>query len=134
MKRTKGERRAELYDRILTVDPPLCAQGDPVAVLNACDRRRRMLDCLCRFDANEIASDATLFGCTDLASAFDIALEPEDVESVAADLEICLRRSTPSDEVLRDAHDRLQRAASRLERVVDAGAGLTDEYSDAVDP
>lgn len=42
---------------LLTADPPLCGEGDAVAVLNSCERRRRALDSLCRFDAAAMAGD-----------------------------------------------------------------------------
>lgn len=134
MKRPRGTRRAELYDRVLTADPPLCGRGNAVAVLNSCERRRRMLECICRFDANQIAEDASLFDCADVASAMEDSLEPDDVEALAGDLELCLGRAGASTEIERDARDRLERAFQRLERVIDAGAALTDEYSDAIEP
>ncbi len=126
--------RAELYHRLLVADPPVCGRGNVIAILNSCERRRRMLDCQCRFDANEISKDAETIGCEALASAFDVALEPDDVEDVAADLELCLRSAKTTNEFERDARDRLVAVSKRLERVIEAQSALTDEYSDEVDP
>jgi hypothetical protein len=134
MKPGKRQRRAELYERILTADPPVCARGNPVAVLNSCERRRRLLECWCRFDVNQIAADASTLRCPDLAASFDIAVDPEDVEAIAADIELCLERSLPADEGERDALERLTRVRQRLDVLTEHGAGLTDEYSDAVTP
>lgn len=130
----RGRKRAELYERLLTADPPICRGGHPVAVLNACERRRRGADCLCRFDANELAEDGELLGCGAIADSLEHELEREEVEGLLAEVELCLNRPAPTEDRSAEAFERLGRVRYRLEAVVEHEAGLTDRYSDEIEP
>lgn len=130
---------AELYDRLLTADPPVCAAGKAVAVLQQCERRRRDQECLCRFDANEIAEDAAGLGCAEVGEYVSGELEPDDVEDFARAVAACLddrssgTAATDPDGVAA-AMERLRRVEGRLGVLVRHEAGLTDRYSDDIDP
>ncbi len=131
--------RAELYDRLLTADPPVCGLGKPVAVLQGCERRRRDQECLCRLDANEVSDDLLRLGCDDLADYLVAGSEPEDVEDFVGAMADCLARSIarrPPDGAgdREEATERLRRVERRLRVLVEHEAGLTDRYSDEIDP
>lgn len=130
--------RAELYDRLLTADPPVCALGKPVEVLQRCERRRRSQDCVCRFDANEISDDGLLIGFADLGAYMNGESEPLEVEDFARALAYGLARAAttgPTGDAVEweAATDRLRRVEHRLRVLVAHEAGLTDRYSDEVD-
>jgi hypothetical protein len=129
----KKPRRAEQYERLLTADPPICGQGSPVALLNGCERRRRGLDCWCRFNASEISDDLDALGIGSEIS-LETEFDPDEVEDLTADFELALQHATPYDDWRRDAHDRLVAVVQRLQRIADRGSGLTDTYSDDIDP
>lgn len=126
-------RRADRYVWLLTADPPLCASGKPVAVLNQCSRRRHAQLCYCRFDAAEISGDLEKLGCAELSRALEDSLEPDEVADFAQHVEHCLRGSR-THTALEEVVERVKVLLVGLERVVEAEAGLTDRYSDEVDP
>ena len=120
---------------LLTADPPVCRGGNPVAVLNACERRRRLEECLCRFDASSIAEQLGEIGCDEAADYFRDELSPEEVEEVASALEECSEGSSSDDEdANEDADAFVKGLRARLAIVVDAEAGLTARYAGEVDP
>jgi hypothetical protein len=124
-------RRADRYNWLLTADPPLCTGGKPVAVLNQCSRRRKGQLCYCRFDAAEISGDLDKLGCGELARTLEDSLEPDDVSDFADGIRSCLIRARGQDEEL---VERVKVLVVRLDQVIEAEAGLTDRYSDDVDP
>lgn len=84
---------------------------------------------MCRFAAADVAEDLVTAGAADLADYFSASLEPEDVEDVAGRLHgVSLDGLDDADLV-----DRLRLLLRNLDRLVEAGAGLTDRYSDDVD-
>lgn len=123
-------RRADRYSWLLTADPPLCSGGRPVVVLNQCPRRRNEQICFCRFDAAEIAEDLTKLGAAVLARELEDGMEPEEVADFTDGVREHLARSKGDEETV----ERVKVLLVRLQQVVDAEAGLTDRYSDDVDP
>lgn len=122
--------RADRYFWLLTADPPVCAGGRPVAVLNQCPRRRKGQICFCRFDAAQIADDLAELGAGELARSLEDGLEPDEVEDFADGV----RRSLQAAKGDEDLIERLKALVVRLDKLVDAEVGLTDRYSDDVDP
>jgi hypothetical protein len=127
-------RRAELYVRLLTADPPVCGYGSARGLLNACERRRRGQRCLCRFNASEIADDLEAVAVDGDIGGLEIEYEPDEVGDLLADMQLAVGRVTPADDRERDARDRLLQVVSALEIVVERGSGLTDRYSDDIEP
>jgi hypothetical protein len=84
---------------------------------------------VCRFAAADIAEDLENAGLPDLAEYFATPLEPEDVEELARKLRI----SNPNRLADADLADRLVLLLRDLDRLVEAGAGLTDRFSDELD-
>jgi len=123
-------RRADKYPWLLTADPPVCAGGRPVAVLNRCPRRRREQECHCRFDPAEIAEDLEELGAGQLARTLEDSLEPDEVEDFIEELQRCLAQAKGDE----DCVERVRALVARLQRLVEAEAGLTDRYADDVDP
>ncbi len=122
-------RRADRYSWLLTSDPPLCGGGRPVAVLNQCSRRRKGQICFCRFEAAEIAEDLGKLGAGELARELEDGMEPDEVADFADGVRRCLRGAKGDEELI----ERVKVLLVRLEKVVEAEAGLTDRYSDDVD-
>ncbi len=83
---------------LLTADPPVCASGNPVAVLTACERRRRLEECLCRFDASSIAEELSEIGCDDAADYFRDELSADEVEDVVSALGECAHGALGDDD------------------------------------
>jgi len=118
--------------RLLTADPPVCRGGRPLEVLANCDRLRRGDPCWCRFEAEAIVEDLEAIGAPALSDWLTDTLEPEDVEAFADEIERAINGARPRSE----DDDAVQRVAHwhvRLRRLVRAGAGLTDRYSDDLD-
>ncbi len=124
-----GRSNAVQYPWLLTADPPICRSGPALGVLRRCERLRRADRCLCRFAAADIAEDLENAGSPDLADYFATPLEPEDVEELARKLLIF----NPSKLADTDLADRLFQLLRDLDRLVEAGAGLTDRFSDDLD-
>jgi hypothetical protein len=103
-------------------------QGPSLGVLLRCERLRRGDRCFCRFAAADIADDLSEAGAPDVAEMLETNLEPEGVEELrGAVQEIDL-------DALDDAvAERLSILLGDLGRLVGAGAGLTDRYSDELD-
>ena len=118
--------------RLLTADPPVCRGGRPLEVLVNCDRMRRGEPCWCRFEAETIADDLDAIAAGDLSEWLTDALEPEDVEAFADDLEraVSAARARSADD---DAVQRVVHLHAMLRRLIRAGAGLTDRHSDDLD-
>jgi hypothetical protein len=123
-------KRADRYAWLLTADPPICASGRPVAVLNQCPRRRRDQVCFCRFDAAEIAEDLNKLGAGELARTLESGLEPEELEDFADGVRGFLRTAKGEEDLM----GRAKVLVVRLDKLVEAEAGLTDRYSDDIDP
>jgi hypothetical protein len=113
-------KRVELYRWLLTADPPICARGNPVAVLNACERRRQDEECWCRFDVSEAADDLEAAGAAHLVEWLNDDLEPDDVASLADDLARVVARPTAETEP--DGNERGRNLERRFRRLVEAGA------------
>lgn len=124
-------RRADRYVWLLTADPPVCAGGRPVAVLNQCSRKRKGELCHCRFDAAEISDDLGMLGCGELARTLEDGLEPDELSDFADGIRGCLSLAGGKDDEL---VERVKVLVTRLDRIIEAEAGLTDRYSDDVDP
>lgn len=124
-----GRYNPNQYPWLLTSDPPVCRSGPALAVLRRCERLRRGDRCVCRFGAADIAEDLERAGVPELAEYFATSLEPEDVEDLASKL----RRLDPSRLADTDLGDELTRLLHDLGRLVEAGAGLTDRFSDDLD-
>lgn len=124
-----GRYNAAQYPWLLTADPPVCMSGPALGVLRRCERLRRSDRCVCRFAAADIAEDLENAGLPDLAEYFATPLEPEDVEELARKLRI----SNPNRLADADLADRLVLLLRDLDRLVEAGAGLTDRFSDELD-
>lgn len=122
-------RRADRYAWLLTADPPLCASGRPIAVLNQCPCRRRGQVCLCRFDAAEIAEDLGELGAGELARTLEDGMEPEEVADFADGVRRCLIGAKGDEELV----ERVKVLLVRLEKLIEAEAGLTGRYSDDID-
>jgi hypothetical protein len=120
---------AEQHAWLLTADPPVCAIGPALGVLRRCERLRLGEHCFCRVAAADVAEDLTAAGASDLAEFLETALEPDDVEALRDGVE-----KIDLDE-LGDAAlaERLAMFGGDLQRLVRAGAGLTDRYSDDLD-
>lgn len=120
------------FVRLLTADPPVCRGGRPLDVLANCDRLRRGESCWCRFEAEAIAEDFDAIGADHMSDWLVDTLEPEDVEAFANDVDravaLAQAKSAADDDLQRVVH--LQ---ARLRRLVHAGAGLTDRYSDELE-
>jgi hypothetical protein len=129
--RDRGSSRyqAEQYPWLLTADPPICRVGPALAVLRRCERIRRGEWCLCRFAAADIADELERSGAPELAEYLATRLEPEDVDELALQLHAHLARATGDG----DLDESLARLERDLNRIVEAGAGLTDEFSDDLD-
>jgi hypothetical protein len=129
--RTGGSGRydAVQYPWLLTADPPVCRSGPALGVLRRCERLRRGDRCICRFAAADIADDLEKAGWPDLADYFATPLEPEDVEELARKL----RASDQSKLADADLAESLALLLRDLSRLVEAGAGLTDRFSDELD-
>ena len=129
--------RHDKYTWLLTADPPICAAGRPVVVLNACERRRRGGECWCRFDVADIAEDLRDqddAAASRLAGDFEDEIEAEEVDAVTESLAGVIARSRPRTAAAEDRLERLKQVRARLLRVVEAGAGLTSRYADDIDP
>ena len=124
-------RRHDKYVWLLTADPPICAGGRPTAVLNQCSRRRNGQECYCRFDAAEIGDDLGQLGATELARTLEECLDADEVAGFAEDVRRALEWARSTDDEL---VERLRVLGVRLGRLVEHEAGLTDRYSDDVDP
>jgi len=120
---------AEQYPRLLTADPPICSVGPPLATLRRCDRLRRGDRCYCRFAAADIAEDLVAADRLDLAQFLEASLEVEDVEELADEV-ATIDVESMGDEGLAE---RLTILRGDLQRLVDAGSGLIDRYSDDLD-
>ena len=132
MRRDWRTKEAEKYRRLLTADPPICGLGAPVSVLNNCTRRAVGQDCLCRFDANEVADDAELIGCD---FSLEIDLEAREVEESADELASCLQLAwAPATDDEREALARLTAVHRRLLTVARHGSSISDRYAEDVDP
>jgi hypothetical protein len=120
------------FVRLLTADPPVCRAGRPLEVLANCERLRRGEVCWCRFEAEAIADDFEAIHAAHLTDWLTDAMDPADVDEFAGDIDkaIAVARATHigDDDVQRVVHLR-----ARLGRLVQAGAGLTDRYSDELD-
>lgn len=114
----------------------MCGLGDPIAVLNACQRRRRGQMCVCRVSVTEVTEDLATAGCPEVAEALDADLEPEDVLAFADAVEACRRRaeSDPSDVPRVEAADRLGEFGQRLALLVDREVALSDRHAEDIDP
>jgi hypothetical protein len=66
----------------------------------------------------------------ELARTVEDSLEPDEVEDFVDHLREALARSRADE----DCVDRVRSLVKRLERLVEAEAGLTDRYADDVDP
>lgn len=121
-----GRYNAVQYPWLLTADPPVCRSGPALGVLRRCERLRRGDRCLCRFAAADIAEDLENAGSRDLADYFATSLEPEDVEELVRKLRIF----DPNKLADADLADRLLQLLRDMDRLVEAGAGLTDRFSD----
>jgi hypothetical protein len=124
-----GRILAEQFPWMLTADPPVCRIGPALGVLRRCERLRRGQRCFCRLAAAEIAEDLAAVGHPELGEYLYSALEPEDVEELSSRLD-GLDLSSAADP---DVAERLSTARSDLRRLVSAGSGLTDRYSDDLD-
>jgi len=93
---------------------------------------RRGDPCWCRFEAETIADDLDAIGAGDLSEWLTDTFDPEDVAAFADDLEKALSgaRARAADD---DGIHRVAQLHARLSRLVRAGAGLTDRYSDDLD-
>jgi hypothetical protein len=120
------------FVRLLTAEPPVCRGGRPLDVLANCDRLRRGEPCWCRFEAEAIAEDLGAIGADNLSDWLTDTLEPEDVEAFAEDVERAIN-AAPTRAAEDDAIQRVVHWHARLRRLVRAGAGLTDQYSDDLD-
>lgn len=120
------------FIRLLTADPPLCRAGKPLEVLSNCDRLRRGEPCWCRLEAEAMGEDLVAIGADRVSDWLTDTLEPEDVEAFTEDVlhAIEAARTPPIDE---EAVQRVQHWHAWLRRLVRAGAGLTDRYSDDLD-
>lgn len=116
---------AARFPWLLTADPPVCRRGDAVEVLRACELGRRRQHCVCRFAAADIAELLVAAGAPDLAECFSASVSPQDLVALARGVGAL---SLPGVE---DADLRTLRGD--LDRLVKAGAGLTDRYADEVD-
>ncbi len=119
----------EQHSWLLTADPPVCAIGPALGVLRRCERLRLDQHCFCRIAAADVADDLAAAGALELAEFLDTALEPDDVEALrdgVQDLDL----DGLDDPALAE---RLATLRGDLERLVRAGAGLTDRYSDDLD-
>jgi len=124
-------KRVELYRWLLTADPPICGRGNPIVVLNSCERRRRDEECWCRFDVTEVADDLEAAGASGLVEWLNDDLEPDDVAALADELATTLARVEPTAEP--DGNERGRKLERRIRRLVEAGVGLSDEYADDID-
>ena len=127
--RGSSRYRAEQYPWLLTADPPICRVGSALAVLRRCERLRRGDRCLCRFAAADIAEELERSGAPELAEYLATSLEPEDVDELARRLHTHRERYTSES----DLAESLARLERDLNRLVEAGSGLTDEFSDDLD-
>lgn len=126
---SSGRYDAVQYPWLLTADPPVCGSGPALGVLRRCERLRRGQHCQCRFAAADIGDDLEAAGHRDLADYFTTSLEPEDVEELAGRLRV----ASPNDLQDGELAERLVQLLRDLDRLVEAGAGLTDRYSDELD-
>lgn len=124
-------KRVELYRWLLTADPPICGRGNPSAVLNMCERRRRDEECWCRFDVIEVADDLEAAGAPGLVEWLNDDLEPDDVAALADELAATVARAGSAVEL--DGTERGRKLERRFRRLVEAGVGLSDEYADDID-
>jgi hypothetical protein len=131
------ERRDYVW--LLVADPPLCARGSVVAVLNSCERRRQGQTCICRFNTQEIAEDLTAIGVPSFGDEWLITeLEPDDIPDFrdavqgAVDRAMSRLRNQTSDD-LEHAVERVMSLIRRLDRLINNGSGLSGEYADEVD-
>lgn len=122
-------KRVELYRWLLTADPPVCKVGNPVTILNTCERRRRGEECWCRFDVVAVADDLEAVGADELVELLNDDLEPEDVELLAGRLAAAM--GSQLDDA--DAEERGTALVRRLSRVAKAGSGLSDAYAEEID-
>lgn len=120
---------AEQHAWLLTADPPVCAIGPALGTLRRCDRLRRGEHCFCRFAAGDIAEDLAAAGATDIAELLETPLEPDDVEELRDGVE-AIDFDGIGDVALAE---RLTILLADLNRLVRAGAGLTDRYADELD-
>lgn len=120
---------AEQYPWLLTADPPVCAVGPSLGTLKRCDRRRRAERCYCRFAAADIAEDLISADRLDLAQFLEAWLEAEDVEELADEVTAIDVEAIAEDALA----ERLTILRDDLRRLVNAGSGLTDRYSDELD-
>jgi hypothetical protein len=120
---------ADQYPWLLTADPPVCAVGPALGILRRCERLRRGESCFCRFAAADIADDLTAAGAPDLAELLETSLEAEEVSELLQGTEAINEAATHDDALA----ERLAALRRDLQRLVDAGAALTDRYSDEVD-
>ena len=128
MQRRSGS--AEKYVWLLTAEPPACGRSGPsLRVLQTCPRLRRDQHCYCRFDVGSISSDLETAGAASVADWFSTPLEPDDIPDLIRDLERVVGKGAFDE----DAAGRLGQLLTDLERLEEAGSGLTDEYSDDLD-
>ena len=129
--------RHDKYNWLLTTDPPICAAGRPIVVLNACERRRRGGEGWCRFDVADIAQDLREqndAAAGRLAGDLEDELEADEIDAIAEALAGVIARSRPGTAAAEDRLERLKQVHARLLRVAEAGAGLTSRYVDDIDP
>jgi len=128
------------YRWLLTADPPVCRAGRPIVVLANCDKLRRQESCWCRFDVSEITDDLDAIGYRRVAEDWlHDDLEPEDVEAFRNEVASVIERAARDSEahVENDAKteyehtiERVRSLRTRLDRLVESEAGMTDRFSD----
>jgi hypothetical protein len=137
MKSRWYERRDYVW--LLTADPPLCREGDSLAVLRRCERLRRGEDCACRFDVSDITDDLTDIDARAIADEhLRDRLDSDEVvrfrDAVRQALAEARTGAAAASALEREmAIERVVHLLNRLDRAVAGGAELTDEFSDELE-
>lgn len=137
MKSRWYERRDYVW--LLTAEPPLCRDGDSLAVLRRCERLRRGQDCVCRFNASDIADDLADIDAGTIADQYlrdrldsgDVVRFRDAVNQALAETQRDPSGSAPLEREM--AIERVGHLLSRLDRVIASGAELTDQFSDELE-